>query len=157
MTMTMTLTAAAIAIALSAPSSLPVQAPAPKPAPHVDLSKYPAAVRATIEAETKNATLKGVSKENEKGKTQYEVETLVGGKSRDLLVDPSGKVIEVEEEIPLESAPAAVQDALKARGTVLKLERVDRDGATTYEASVKGKSGKKSEVTVDAQGKPAKG
>jgi|SRR5215471_360002 len=136
-------------------------APAPpakaKPAAHVDLSKYPAPVRATIEAESKNATLKSVSKETEKGKTQYEVETLVNGKSRDLLLDPAGKVIEVEEEIAAASAPGPVQEALKPLGTVLKLERVTRDGVTTYEASVRGKNGKKSSITLDAQGKPVKG
>ncbi len=127
------------------------------PPPHVDLSKLPAPVRATIEAETKNATLKHVSKETEKGQVQYEVETLVNGKSRDLLVDPSGKVLEVEEAMTVESAPAAVQDALKTKGKVLKLESVVRDGNTTYEASVQGKSGKKSSVALDAQGKPVKG
>src|SRR5262249_53972944 len=40
----------------------------------IDLSKYPAAVRTTIEAETRTATLKSVSKETEQGKTRYEVE-----------------------------------------------------------------------------------
>ncbi len=156
----MTMKSAVVAAAVAVSSiSIGAQAPAAKakPAAKVDLSKYPAAVRATIEAETKNATLTGVSKETEKGKTQYEVETMVNGTSRDLLVDPSGKVIEVEEQIAVDSAPAAVQDALKAKGTVLKLESVSRDGVITYEASVKGKSGKKTEVALDAQGKPVKG
>ena len=135
----------------------PASAGTQKPAPHVDLSKYPAAVRSTIEAETKNATLKGVSKETENGKVQYEVETLINGKSRDLLVDPSGKVIEVEEEIAVDGAPAPVQAALNARGKVLKLERVTRGSTTSYEASVSSKSGKKSSVALDAEGKPAKG
>lgn len=124
---------------------------------HVDLSKLPAAVRATVEAETKGGTLKSVSKETENGKTQYEVETLVKGKSRDLLVDPSGRVIEIEEEIPVASAPTAVQDALKARGTVLKLERVERAGAVSYEASVKGNNGRTSSVVLDARGRSGKG
>jgi len=145
----------ALAVALLA-AAMPSPAAAQKAA-GIDLSKYPAAVRATIEAETKNATLKGVSRETEKGRTQYEVETMVNGKSRDLLVDPSGKVIEIEEEIALDSAPAAVQDALKTRGKVLKLERVERGGAASYEASVQGKNGKKSEVALDAQGKGVKG
>ena len=130
---------------------------AAKTAPHpVDLSKYPAAVRTTIESETKNATLKGVSKETEKGKTQYEVETIVDGKSRDIIVDPTGKVVEVEEQIALDAAPAAVQEALKGHGKLLKLESVLRDGVTTYEADVQAATGKKSEVALDAEGKPLK-
>src|SRR4029077_12977403 len=98
--------------ALAAPqaaSKSPASKKAVAPAA-VDLSKLPAPVRATIEAETKNATLKHVGKETEKGKVQYEVETLVNGKSRDLLVDPSGKVLEVEEQIAVDAAPAPVQD-----------------------------------------------
>jgi uncharacterized membrane protein YkoI len=145
--------------ALAAPQAAS-KPPASKKAaapPAVDLSRLPAPVRATIEAETKNATLKHVGKETEKGKVQYEVETLVNGKSRDLLVDPSGKVLEVEEQIAVDAAPAPVQDALKAHGKVLKLESVQREGKTTYEAQVQGKSGKKSSVALDAQGKAIKG
>jgi len=151
---------ASAAIAFSAPQTAEQQG-APKaasrktvPPSHVDLSKLPPAVRATIEAETKNATLKSVGKETEKGHVQYEVETLVNGKSRDLLIDPSGKVLEVEEALALESAPVPVQAALKAKGKVLKLESVLRDGKTTYEAHVQAKSGKTSSVALDAQGKP---
>ena len=123
----------------------------------VDLSKLPAPVRSTIEAQTQNATVKHVSKETEKGAVQYEVETIVNGKSRDLLVDPSGTLLEVEEGIDLAAAPPPVQEALRARGKVLKLETVQRGGTTAYEAQVQGKSGKKSSVTLDPQGKPAKG
>jgi uncharacterized membrane protein YkoI len=146
-------------LALAAPQAASKQsAPKKAAAPAaVDLSKLPAPVRATIEAETKNATLKHVGKETEKGKVQYEVETMMNGKSHDLLVDPSGKVLEVEDEIAVAAAPAPVQDALKAKGKVLKLETVQKDGATTYEAQVQGKNGKKSSVALDAQGKAIKG
>jgi uncharacterized membrane protein YkoI len=123
----------------------------------IDLSKYPAAVRATIERETANATLRKISKETEKGKTLYEVETMVGQRTRDLLIDPSGAIVEVEEEIALDAAPAAVRDAAQGRGKVLKIEQVTREGVTTYEVEVQAKTGRKSEVTLDAQGKPAKG
>ena len=52
----------------AAPSA---QAPATKAseADKFHLKDLPPAVRATVEAETKNATLKEVSKEKEKGKT----------------------------------------------------------------------------------------
>jgi uncharacterized membrane protein YkoI len=153
-----TIRIAAAVVAMSSMAASLVAAQAPKAGKSVDLSKYPAPVRATIENETKNATLKGVSKETEKGKTQYEVETLVNGKSRDLLVDPAGKVIEVEEEIALTAAPQPVQTALGKHGTIVKVEKVTHDGgAATYEARVKAKSGKTSSVALDADGKPVKG
>jgi uncharacterized membrane protein YkoI len=135
----------------------PAAKPAAKAPKSIDLTKLPPPVRATIESETRNATLKHVSKETEKGQTQYEVETTVNGKTRDLLVDPAGKLIEVEEEIAVNAAPQPVQDALKTRGKVLRLEAVQRGGKTFYEASVQGKSGKKSSVALDADGKPHKG
>src|SRR5262245_21678808 len=142
-------------VSLALAASMQTSAPA-RPARAIDLSQYPAPVRETIQRETQHATLKGVSKEKEKGQTQYEVETIVDGKSRDLLLDPAGKILEIEEEIAVDAAPAAVQDSLKARGTVVKLERVQRHGAQSYEAQVKGKDGKKTSVTLDADGKPVK-
>src|SRR5690242_3518190 len=51
--------------AFQAPAKAPVAGPAAKPPKSIDLSKLPPAVRATIEAETRNATLKHVSKETE--------------------------------------------------------------------------------------------
>jgi len=143
-------------VSLMLAASMQTSAPA-KPARKIDLSQYPGPVRETIQRETQHATLKGVSKEQEKGQTQYEVETVVDGKSRDLLVDPAGKILEIEEEIALETAPTAVRDSLKTRGTVLKLERVQRQGTLSYEAQLKGENGRKTSVTVDADGKPVKG
>ena len=65
----------------------------------VQLKNLPPAVRATVEAETKNATIKGLSKETEKGKTVYELESLVNGRTRDLMIDAAGQVYLVEEQL----------------------------------------------------------
>ncbi|MEO8036953.1 MAG: hypothetical protein ABI837_21165, partial [Acidobacteriota bacterium] len=51
------------------------------------IGKLPPAVRATVEAESRAATIKGISSEQEKGKTVYELETLVDGRTRDLMID----------------------------------------------------------------------
>ena len=82
---------------------------------------------------------------------------MVNGKSRDLLIDPSGKIVEVEEEIALDTAPAPVRDALTRQGVVVKVEKVQAGNVTTYEATVKSQAGKTSSITVDEQGKPIKG
>ena len=146
------------AVAAGLASAQGAKAPAAKAPKTIDLSKYPAPVRATIEAETKNATIKGVSKETEKGKTEYEVETIVDGRTRDFMVDPAGKVTVVEEQIAVTAAPQAVQTELAKRGTVVRLEKVTRGtAAATYEAQVKNKAGKTSAVELDAGGKPYKG
>ena len=120
------------------------------------LSKLPPAVRATVDAESKAATIKGISSEKEKGKTVYELETLVNGRTRDLMIDSAGKVYVVEEQLDVEKAPAPVRAALEAKGKIVVLESVTRDGKTTYEGQVQTRAGKKVAVEVDASGKPIK-
>jgi len=144
-------------LAAAQPPAAKSSAATSRPAARVDLSKYPAPVRATIEAETKNATIKKVTKETKKGQVQYEVETIVNGHTRDFNVDPSGKILVDEEEIALDAAPAAVRDALKPYAKVVRLEKVTQNGRTTYEASVQAKNGKRSSLELDANGKRVKG
>jgi uncharacterized membrane protein YkoI len=122
----------------------------------VKMQDLPEAVQKTVKEQSKNATLKGLSSEVEKGKTEYEAEFTVNGHSRDVTIDPQGNVIEVEEEVALTSLPDAVQNGLKAaagKGQILKVESISKDGKLEkYEALVK-TSGKKSEIQVDANGK----
>ena len=82
----------------------------------IKLADLPAPVQKTVQEQTKNAELKRLSKEVENGKAFYEIEIIVNGKSRDLLVDPSGKIVELEEAVTLESVPAAVRAALAPKG-----------------------------------------
>jgi uncharacterized membrane protein YkoI len=122
----------------------------------VQLKNLPPAVRATVEAETKNATIKGISMETEKGKTVYELESLVNGRTRDLMIDSAGKVYVVEEQLDADKAPPPVRSALEAKGTIVVLESVLENGRTTYEGQVKTKAGKKLSMELDADGKPVK-
>jgi uncharacterized membrane protein YkoI len=120
------------------------------------LKNLPPAVKATVDAESKGATVKGISSEKENGKTVYELETLVNGRTRDLMIDASGKVYVVEEQLDVDKAPAAVKAALEARGRIVTLESVMENGKTRYEGQVQTKAGKKVAVEVDADGKPYK-
>jgi len=118
------------------------------------LKDLPEPVQKTVQEQTKTAKLRGVSKEIEKGKTLYEAETTVDGKSRDLLIDPTGAIVEVEEAVALESIPDAAQKALKTSagaGKILKVESVTRGSVVSYEAVIQ-KGVKKSEVAVNADG-----
>jgi uncharacterized membrane protein YkoI len=117
----------------------------------IKLADLPAPVQKTIQEQTKNAELKGLSKEVQNGKTFYEVETIVNGKSRDLLVDPSGRIVELEEATTIESVPAAVKAALAPKGKILRIETVTKGNAVSYEAVVSN-NGKKSEIAVEADG-----
>jgi uncharacterized membrane protein YkoI len=122
----------------------------------MNLSKLPPAVRATVESESKGATVKGLSSEKAHGKMVYELETLVNGRTRDLMIDSAGKVYVVEEQLDVDKAPAPVKAALEAKGKIVVLESVMKDGKTTYEGQVQTKGGKKIAVEVDADGKPVK-
>jgi VCBS repeat-containing protein len=120
----------------------------------VKLGSLSAPVQATIRDQTKNATLVGISKETESGKTVYEVESKVNGKARDFMVDAAGKVTSVEEETDINSIPAAARTAIQkaaAGGSVKRVETVTEGGGTAYEAAIQVK-GKNSEVTVNADG-----
>src|ERR1700709_2756262 len=73
----------------------------------VKLEDLPTAVRNSVREQTKAATLVGLSREVENGKTMYEVETTVNGKTRDLVLDNKGSLLETEDEVDIASIPLA--------------------------------------------------
>ncbi len=120
-------------------------------------SDLPAAVQKTADEQSKGATVKGYNSEVEDGKTIYEVELTVNGHSRDVSISPAGEVVEVEEEVALESLPVEVRDGLQKKagaGKITKVESLTKKGKlVAYEAQVR-TNGKKSEVQVGPDGKP---
>ena len=116
----------------------------------------PAAVARTATTESQGAKIRGYSQEREHGQTFYEVEMTVKGHHRDVLIDSSGTVVEVEEQVQLIDVPAAVRDSLRAaagKGKVTGVESITKGGRiVAYEATVTTK-GKRSEVSVDPDGK----
>lgn len=121
----------------------------------VKMEDLPAAVQAAVKEQAKSATVVGLAKEIENGKTMYEVETKVNGKTRDLLLDSTGAVVEVEQEVDLSSIPAAAKAAIEAKaagGTIKKVETVTKGSAVSYEAAIQTKTGKNIEVAVNADG-----
>jgi uncharacterized membrane protein YkoI len=122
------------------------------------MEDLPASVKTTVTEQIKGATLVGITKETEKGKTVYEVETTSGGKSRDLMIDSSGAVVSVEQEVEMATVPGAAKDAIqkKAAGAeIKKVESVTEHGTVSYEATF-AKKGKTSEYAVNADGTPKK-
>ena len=123
----------------------------------IDRKDLPPAVQKTVEAQSQGATIRGFSQERENGQTNYEAEMIVNGHRKDVLIDPNGDVVEVEEQVPLESLPAAVKEGLEAKagaGKILKVESLTKhDKLVAYEAKVQ-TGGKKKEIQVDPTGKP---
>jgi uncharacterized membrane protein YkoI len=120
----------------------------------VKMSDLPPAVQGAVKAQSKGATVRGLTKETENGKTEYEAELTVNGRNRDVSFDASGNVISVEDEVPLASVPnaarVAIQKAMEG-GTLRKVELVKENGKTFYEATIR-KAGKSSEIQVDPNG-----
>jgi uncharacterized membrane protein YkoI len=120
-------------------------------------SDLPPAVAKAVDAQSQGATLKGFSEEREKGQTYYEAEMVVNGHTKDLLLDSTGAVVEVEEEVGLDALPAPVKAALTEKagaGKITKVESLTKHGKlVAYEAQVT-KDGKHSEIQVGPDGKP---
>lgn len=91
----------------------------------IERKALPAAVEKTVAAQSQGATIKGFSQEKEKGRTYYEAEMTVNGRSKDVLIDADGAVVEIEEQVAFDSLPAAVKDGLQAKAGAGKLLKVE--------------------------------
>ncbi len=123
----------------------------------ISRADLPAAVEKKVSTEAQGATIRGFSKERENGQTLYEAELIVTGHSKDILMDVSGTIVEVEEQVEIDSLPPEVTNGIQAKagnGKLVKVESViKKDRLVAYEAQVLNR-GKKSEVQVGPDGKP---
>jgi hypothetical protein len=122
----------------------------------VKMKDLPEAVQKTITEQSKGATIKGLSKEVEKGKIEYEAELSVDGHSKDITIDSSGNVLEVEEQVQMSSLPEAVQTGIKqsaGRAKISLIQSVSKGGALQYYEVHASRAGKKSEIKIGTDGK----
>jgi hypothetical protein len=116
----------------------------------------PPAVEKTVAEQSKGATIRGFAQEVDKGKTYYEVQLTVNGHGKDISMDEKGDIVEVEEEVALDSLPPAVKEGLlKAAGAgkIGKVESLTKKGTlVAYEAVVR-TGAKRSEIQVGPDGK----
>jgi len=120
-------------------------------------SDLPPAVEKIVAAQSVGATIRGFSTEKEKGQTLYEVEMTVNGHSKDISIAADGSIVEIEEQVALDSLSPEVKAGLQAKAGKGKLVKVEsltkKDKLVAYEAQVD-TNGKKSEVQVGPGGKP---
>jgi hypothetical protein len=120
-------------------------------------SDLPPAVEKTVAAESAGATIRGFSTEKEEGQTLYEMEMTVNGHSKDISMTADGSIVEVEEQVSLDSLSPEVKAGLQAKagkGKILMVESLTKKGMlVAYEAQIE-TNGKKSEVQVGPDGKP---
>lgn len=122
----------------------------------IQRADLPPVVEKTVATQSQGASIKGFSQEKENGQTFFEAEMTVNGHSKDVLIDATGTVVEVEEQVTLESLPAAVKTALQSqadKGKILKVESLTKHNKlVAYEAKVQ-MDGKKKEIQVGPDGK----
>jgi uncharacterized membrane protein YkoI len=122
---------------------------------NIQRSALPPAVEKTVQAQSQGATIKGISSETEDGVFQYEVEMTVNGHGRDIAIAKNGTLLEIEDEVAMDSLPAAVKSALtaKAAGTkITKVESLTKKGKlVAYEAATL-EGAKKGEIQVGPNG-----
>ena len=120
-------------------------------------SELPASVEKTVAKVSQGATIKGFSEETENGKMTYEVAMVVNGHTKDVEIEPNGTILEIEEEVAVDSLSSEVKAGLNAKaagGKILKVESLTKQGKiVAYEAKVE-TAGKKSEIQVGPDGKP---
>jgi hypothetical protein len=120
-------------------------------------SDLPPAVEKTVAAQSAGATIRGFSTEKEKGQILYEVEMTVNGHTKDISMAADGSIVEIEEQVALDSLSPEIKAGLQAKagkGKILKVESLTKkDKLVAYEAQVE-TNGKKSEVQVGPDGKP---
>ena len=100
----------------------------------VKLSALPPVLQQAITENAKGGEIRNISTETEKGVTEYEVETILNGKHRDFNLDRAGKLLAVEEEVDVDSIPAAAKAALLKKigtGKRVRVEAVTEGSATS--------------------------
>ncbi|MCL6464580.1 MAG: hypothetical protein K6T49_08640 [Acidobacterium ailaaui] len=118
-------------------------------------SEMPPTVQKTADEQSAGATVRGYAKDVENGRVEYEVELLVNGHTKDVTMDPQGRVTEIEEQMEMASLPVGVREALQKRATpgkIVKVESLTKHGSlVAYEAQVV-KDSRHFEVQVGPQG-----
>ncbi len=127
----------------------------------VPLDKLPKAITAAVKKRFPRGEMTEASREDEDGKTVYEVTVKDGKQKIDVTLTPQGTITTLEKTIEPKTLPKAVRDALEARypKAAYKIaEEVVRvkDGKETldyYEALLETADKKRVEVEITADGK----
>jgi hypothetical protein len=126
----------------------------------LQLKDLPAAVQKTVQDNLKGGQIENIGKEKEDGIEQYEVESLLNGKSRDFNVDVKGNLLLVEEGTTIDAIPTAAKASILKKVADGKLGTVETftkpRQPMMYEAAYTDKKGKHHEVLVKADGTETK-
>jgi uncharacterized membrane protein YkoI len=145
--------AAVLALWMSAAGGMPSAGATEEKVP---VDKLPKAVVDAVKARFPGAELKGGGKEEDKGKTIFEVSLKHKGSQYDVSLTPDGKIIEVEKMIAAKDLPPAVAKALEKKhpkSTLKTIEEITSDDKVKYEVILVTAEKKSLEIVLDPSGK----
>lgn len=123
----------------------------------VALDKVPKPVQDAAKAKFPKAELVGAEKEEEDGKTVYEVALKDHGSTVEIIITPEGKILAIEKVVTVKDVPKVVTEALESRhakATIKKIEQIIKeDKLNSYEFLIVAADKKKWEVVFDPKGK----
>jgi hypothetical protein len=105
----------------------------------VKKSDVPEAVLEAFQAAHPKAVPAEYGRETVNGQTRFEIEIRIGERDKDFVYLPDGILLQTEEEIPVDSLPQAIVDAIKKAhrdGEIEEADRITRSELTEYEVSV---------------------
>jgi hypothetical protein len=129
----------------------------------IPLKDVPKAVIDAVKAKFPKGEIKNAAKEDEDGKTTYEVAVKADGRSIDVALKADGTILEIEKEVAAKDLPKAVAAAVEAKypkATVKKAEEIiaykGGKEEKSYEVVVTETGKKDVEVKLSADGKIVK-
>jgi uncharacterized membrane protein YkoI len=135
--------------------TLPIHAQTKESEERIKRASVPTSVLSAFEKSYPKAIVRGYSREDEGGKTVYEIESRDRGVNRDVSYDSDGNIVSIEESIQYAELPEPVRDTISRdypKGKVIKSERLLKDSTTQFEVVVK--SGKHTvELVYDSEGR----
>ena len=121
----------------------------------IQQSDLPPAVATTVVQETAGGTVTKYTLASPDGSAVYEIEMMVNGKPREIVVGPDGVLLAVKQEVAWAELPSNIQSGLQQQagsGTIGKVTSKTKQGnVVSYKAEVD-TNGKKSHVKVDSTG-----
>jgi uncharacterized membrane protein YkoI len=122
----------------------------------VSLDQVPKAVMDAGKARFAGAEIKGASKEEEDGKTFYELTLDHNAQKTDVLARADGTIVEIERQIDPGALPAPVAAGVQAkypRARIQKAEEKTEGTKVSYEVVIETAKKSKREIALDRQGK----
>lgn len=120
-------------------------------------SDLPEPVKATAAQVSESGRVTGYWEREQDGGIVYEVDIVVDGRGKGVLISPDGEIIVIQAEVPWDELDPNVQSGLKQKAgdaKIVKVDSVTQGGKIQRYIAIVDHDGKKSKVEVGPDGAP---